>query len=182
MNIIVRQISLLSFAALIVFSFSATSISLAQTPNGNSTQFAEQNVWPDNKMFSLLQDKFGRIWARTKNVLNWKDCSEFEQFYAKPNDSGAIIIVRSKLFDHGTALIQTKSFPENLNKNNSVKVLTQPNYYCLFGNTANNLMVNPEILTRPGTTLDLLLCLICDSKVADYSVCNITLPNSNNLS
>jgi hypothetical protein len=28
----------------------------------------------------------------------------------------------------------------------------------------------------------LLLCLICDSKVADYSVCNITLPNSNNLS
>jgi len=56
MHIIVRQISLHSYAAFIVLSYFTPSNPLAETPNGNVTYFTEHCVWYDCKTVPLLHD------------------------------------------------------------------------------------------------------------------------------
>ena len=130
MHIIVRQTSLHIYVAFIVFSFFTYSIKLAQTPNGNLTQFTEQNNWHSSKLGPLFQDKFGCIWAGTNNALT---LYEFNRFYSNPNNSASIKTVQSNLFAHTGSFSRTKSFQENLKKHNSIKKLfIQSNRYRLY--------------------------------------------------
>lgn len=132
MHIIVRQTSLHICAVTLFISVFVTASSYAELKPGNFTQFTEQYEYglPGSKVNSLIQDKFGCISAGTNNALT---LYEFKRNYSNPNNSASFKTMQSKLFEYLVTFIRPKSFPGDLNKHNSTKILfTQSNCYCLY--------------------------------------------------
>ena len=108
-----------------IFCLAVLSVVLANTSLfaqlnvSNFTQFTELEGLPGSQVNSLIQDKFGYIWAGTINGLTRYDGYVFERFYSNPNDSGSISgsIVYS-LFEDDEGYIWSSTSPEHINKYN----------------------------------------------------------------
>ncbi len=112
MHIIVRQTSLHTYAAIIVFSYFHPSFLLAKSPNGILTQFAQQINWPGIIAFPLLH-KSGNHLPGTKSSLTIR---KFKRFCSTPKNVGSIKTNKSNLF------FRVWSLPENKNKCYSINL------------------------------------------------------------